>query len=226
MKKLVKSISLVLALVLCFSAGVYAAGNTEVIQALMNYGIVIKFDGQTQNMYNANGKQVFPISYEGTTYVPIRAVSNMLGIDVEWDGPNNTVWLGKTGTAKNFIEMKPYAGVNGHVPASKGKKVSIGGKDYSEYIGFGGTMSGNTTKSYYNLEGKYETLKFDAYAPSSDWKLQLFGDNDELLETITVEGNDLPKTYTIDVSNVTQLTIQSSVYSYDRIGYIFNATIE
>ena len=76
------------------------------------------------------------------------------------------------------------------------------------------------------MEGKYNVLKFDAYAPSSDWKLQLFGDNDELLETITVEGNDLPKTYIIDVSNVTQLTIQSSVYSYDRIGYIFNATIE
>ncbi len=216
-KRILSIICLMAIMVSCFAAGVYGANNIEEIKAYLNYGITIKFDGQTQNMYNANGKQVFPISYEGTTYVPIRAVSGILGVDVDWDGATNTVLLGKTGTAKNFIEMKPYEkeGSYNHYTADKGKREVIAGKEYSEYIYVCG-------EGYYNLEGKYNVLKFDAYTPYNDLTLSFYGDNDELISSIVIKEKELPKTYKINVTNVTQLKIKNN----NSLGYMFNATIE
>ncbi len=83
------------AIMLSFCLGAAATGNLQEIKAFLNYGITVKLDGEEQIMHDVNGKRVYPITYEGTTYVPVRAVSNMLGIDVNWDGTTNTVLLGE-----------------------------------------------------------------------------------------------------------------------------------
>ncbi len=83
--------------------GAFAAGGLQQIKAYINRDITIKLDGQVKTMADEQGARVYPISYDGTTYVPIRAVSSMLGIDVAWDQASYSVLLGKTGTAKDFI---------------------------------------------------------------------------------------------------------------------------
>jgi len=219
-RKIMSIICLMAIMVSCFAAGVYGANNIEEIKAYLNYGITIKFDGQTKNMYNANGKQVFPISYEGTTYVPIRAVSGILGVDVDWDGATNTVLLGKTGTAKNFIEMEPYATLKfSRCLPKDNKRQEIAGKEYSEYIRFDTGMYDGY--AYYDLGGKYNVLKFDAYS-GSNASFNFIGDNEELISTINIKAHELPRTHKINITNVTQLKIQA----LDNQFYIFNATIE
>ena len=82
---------------LVLGAGACVAANAlnEEIVALKSYEVNIKYNGEIQTMYDANGKQVFPIMYEGTTYVPVRAVSNIFGVAVDWDGETQTVLLGE-----------------------------------------------------------------------------------------------------------------------------------
>ena len=92
-KKVISVTCLVVLIISCLSMGIYAIEKTEVIQALKNYGITIKLDGQIKNLYDVNGTQIYPISYNGSTYVPIRAVSNLLGVNVDWDSENNSVLL-------------------------------------------------------------------------------------------------------------------------------------
>lgn len=94
MKKL-RVILLACVIFVSFCAGALAVGNLEEIKAFLNYGITVKLDGEEQIMYDGVGNRVYPITYNGTTYVPIRAVSNMLDIDVNWDGATNTVLLGE-----------------------------------------------------------------------------------------------------------------------------------
>ena len=94
MKKL-RVILLACVILVSFCAGALAVGNLEEIKAFLNYGITVKLDGEEQIMYDGVGNRVYPITYNGTTYVPIRAVSNMLDIDVNWDGATNTVLLGE-----------------------------------------------------------------------------------------------------------------------------------
>ena len=221
-KKTVSILCGALVAISCFSLGTFASSTLQEIKAYLNHGITVKLDGQEQIMYNANNERVYPISYEGTTYVPIRAVSNMLGVDVEWDGRNNAVLLGETGEAKDFIEdFKPYIAPSGaRTTISETQPTNIAGKQYSSYLR---TTAEKKNALHYNLEGKYSTLTFDAYSESSDTTLQFYGDNDELLASIDIIGGNLPETHIVDVSNVSQLIILDT---RQWEAYIFNATIE
>ena len=71
----------------------YAANTTTLYNVLLE-GVKIVVDGQKINPTDANGNTVEPIIYNGTTYLPVRAVANAIGKAVYWDGPNYTVYLG------------------------------------------------------------------------------------------------------------------------------------
>ncbi len=74
--------------------GVVFAANTTTLYDVIANGIKIVIDGQQLNPTDANGNKVEPIIYNGTTYLPVRAVANAIGKAVYWDGPNYTVYLG------------------------------------------------------------------------------------------------------------------------------------
>ena len=69
-------------------------GNSQTVTALMNRQMSITYNGATQSFTDVNGKAVYPISYNGTTYLPVRAVSGLLNLPVSFDGKTNTVILG------------------------------------------------------------------------------------------------------------------------------------
>ena len=56
-------------------------------QAALDYNnIKISLNGQTITPKDANGNTVEPFAISGTTYLPVRAVGEALGLDVDWDG--------------------------------------------------------------------------------------------------------------------------------------------
>jgi len=84
---------LMLVCVAALSITAVAAAATTV-QATLSPDITVNYNGEVQKMEDANGAEVYPLVYNGTTYVPIRAVSNMLAVPVDWDGSTRTVLLG------------------------------------------------------------------------------------------------------------------------------------
>ena len=101
MKSGKRFVSLVLALVMICSLMVNAsaAETQEEIKAQLSYDITVSYNGETQALTDAAGNIVYPISYNGTTYLPVRAVSYVLGIAVDWDGATQTVLLSDGETA-------------------------------------------------------------------------------------------------------------------------------
>ena len=95
-RKGLRALAITLLIVCVFSVGVFAGDSMEEIKAFLNYGITIEYNDVDQVMTDANGNRVYPITYNGTTYLPVRAVSNMLGVKVEWDGATNHVLLGNS----------------------------------------------------------------------------------------------------------------------------------
>lgn len=93
-KKTVKSYLLGFLSATVLASGVTYAANTTTLYDVITNGIKIVIDGQKINPTDANGNRVEPIIYNGTTYLPVRAVANALGKAVYWDGPNYTVYLG------------------------------------------------------------------------------------------------------------------------------------
>lgn len=58
--------------------------------------ICVEMNGVRQVFKDANGQTVYPIIYNGTTYLPVRAVSAIMREPVEWDGGSKSVYIGKT----------------------------------------------------------------------------------------------------------------------------------
>lgn len=94
-KKILAALCAVALVVSCMAIGAVAATSSQTIQALLSFGTPIKYNGQVQTFKDANGKQVFPILYEGTTYLPVRAVCGMVGVAVDYDAATSTVILGE-----------------------------------------------------------------------------------------------------------------------------------
>lgn len=62
-------------------------------------GIRVYLDGQLLEPKDANGKPVDVFLYNGTTYLPVRAISEALGLTVTWDAPSKSVLINQPGTA-------------------------------------------------------------------------------------------------------------------------------
>lgn len=65
--------------------------------------IKISVNGQQFTPKDANGNIVEPFAVGGTTYLPVRAVGDALGLSVSWDGNTGTVTLDSLGgSAQNL----------------------------------------------------------------------------------------------------------------------------
>lgn len=72
---------------------VFAEEISKTINAVyMNVKLVV--DGVQIEPKDANGSYVEPFIYNGTTYLPVRAVGEAFGKDVSWDGDTATVYIG------------------------------------------------------------------------------------------------------------------------------------
>ena len=74
-----------------FTLTTYAAN--EQVTATLSKKISIIYNNEMKEFSDVNGKKVYPILYQGTTYLPVRAISALFGISVKWDGENNKIYL-------------------------------------------------------------------------------------------------------------------------------------
>ena len=86
--------------------------SSGAIQKLLHYNdIKITMNGNEIRPADANGNYVEPFIIDGTTYLPVRAVSNALGLYVDWDANTNTVKLSETPfapEAENMTEVEAF----------------------------------------------------------------------------------------------------------------------
>ena len=81
--------------VLTMGAG--AAGTN--VTAQLSPDITVVVDGAVRTFYNAGGEEVHPIAYNGTTYLPIRAIGELMDKNVNWDQSSLTVSISGARTA-------------------------------------------------------------------------------------------------------------------------------
>ena len=84
------------ALALCLTAGAGAVSQADV---QLRPDMTILIDGKEQTFYNAEGQEVQPILCDGTTYLPVRAIGEIMGKNVDWNQDTLTVTLSGRRTA-------------------------------------------------------------------------------------------------------------------------------
>lgn len=110
---------------------------STVRQLNANYsGIKITLDGAEIIPTDANGATVEPFTVDGTTYLPVRAIANALGLAVEWDGTTQTVKLTKpvpqTETKVVYEDDRVTISFSGCIDRNKTDSYSIGFENFSE----------------------------------------------------------------------------------------------
>lgn len=122
-----KVLAVVLSLVI-FAGGVYASDVIKNIQASLREDISIELNGTHLQLKDAKGNPVAPISYNGTTYLPVRAVAENLNLDVQWVGETKTVKLTQKSTTPTTVINKNTTIINNNAPQNgkiKGNKNSM-----------------------------------------------------------------------------------------------------
>lgn len=198
-----------------------AAGGMRQLTVTEDTGISVTLNGEKQELKDANGNPVYTMVHEGTTYLPVRAVCGLAGLEVNWNDETRTVELGKSvesddvsGEIGNTFAVKPedwqfgYANSNVSFVTADPDMCTVAGQKYDWSIVSKGLYSsaGLHFGSLQNMnEAKY--LHFKVMCPSDNVTIRLFSDSERktmCLREFTACANDVIE-MDIDVKNATEL---------------------
>jgi uncharacterized protein YabE (DUF348 family) len=87
--------------IMLLSAFTVFADNKN-IEAFYN-NIKLAIDGKAVELKDTKGKAIEPFIYEGTTYLPVRAIAEALGMEVKFNETTNTVELDNKKEVNNVV---------------------------------------------------------------------------------------------------------------------------
>lgn len=189
-----------------------AAAVTKQISATYS-GIQIVVDGVKVTPKDANGKTVEPFIFEGTTYLPVRAMGEAVGKQVTWDGASQTVYLGKApGATQELTDVCPPYDKTG-VDVYEGDPKSsfeIMGQKYVKGLKFDDRLRSH---ALCNLNGQYNSLSFDAGhvdktgGDGHPKMLYIYADG-QVIKELTLDSQGPIQHVDLNVSGVLQLKFE------------------
>lgn len=194
-------------LLMSTSAGVYAGSNLQQIKAYLNLSMKFQVNGKPFQPQNDKGAVMAPISYNGSTYLPVRAMSKALGVAIEYDNKTNTIFLGEKGVGVSIAD-----GFDSNFRTKDPQLTSYNGKDYKDV--FFNNADGNRSSGFMLYpKGKYQKLYLQVAAVGKDIE-EFFvqdSDTDAKLEIDTIDVAEGLKTFEIDISGVETLFVHSNL---------------
>lgn len=110
------TVAILLAVAMIIGQGSFAFGESVTLPSpskVLAYhkpNVTILYNDQELGFTDVNGTAVYPIIYGGTTYIPVRGVSRLMGENIEWEPMNQIVFIGKT-------ISQPYKGTGSNMEA-------------------------------------------------------------------------------------------------------------
>ena len=210
------------------------ASTIKTIEA--NYmDIKLVVDGVPITPKDAAGNVVEPFAFEGTTYLPVRAVGEALGKDVKWEGETKTVYVGEIpGKINYLVDVCPPYETDSYSEyhSSQAQFFEMGGKDYSNGFTLNGYPYRNDKGGFalINLNGEYSTLEFEVgHVDGSDMydgTLQFYLDG-EFLQEIEVKAEGSVQKASVPLKHALQLKVVfTDPHYYSTYCGIANAILE
>lgn len=209
------------ALVVGMAGTAFAASRLETKELYYN-DIKILLNGKELRPTDANGSAVEPFVIDGTTYLPVRAVGEAMGLNVDWDGKTQTVVLGQSaekGTPAAWLgEMTTFTG-----SASEDKVEKAGQYDGRFTANDGSTYDRRyyTDTASYLLKGQYSQFTGTYYLPEdrkntgSHSRFLVYLDDELEYTSDTMAAGELPSDFKINVKGAYKMEIVFQ-YGYEN----------
>ena len=173
---------------------------------------------------------VEPFSYEGTTYLPVRAAVDAItggNKSVDWDQDTHTIYIGGK-PAQEIVDMStmqtyPYNGI-GFRAGDKQFGVRQQTITPFNYLRVG------TESAKFLLGGSYATFQCTIAVPDSaqntdQWVIFKDADSKTELKRIDVKRGDTPVEVSLDVAGVDKLLIELGSHGTSSGSLVYNATL-
>lgn len=178
-------------------------------------GIKVYWEGVEKILRDTKGEKVEPIIYNGTTYVPLRAMSNLMGKDVDWNQSEKAVYVGKKPTAKTYSLADMEKNINGS--GNYYKTTSFYLKNQEISITDGAIKQSGTWKTTYVLDNKFSSFRGKMVMPYTTvgsegeatvvfYSVENDGTANEI-ETYRLKKTEDPIEFEVDLRGVTNLRI-------------------
>ncbi|MBB6637826.1 hypothetical protein [Cohnella thailandensis] len=118
MKKSVFGV-VVLGMTVAWAGGVYAGSNLQKITAYLNGNLDIQVNGTHFTAKDGNGNKLSPITYENTTYLPVRAVADAVNVPIVYDASKQQIRIGTGTTAPSTGDLSDISYTAAQVKAIK-----------------------------------------------------------------------------------------------------------
>lgn len=205
---------LTMLLLVSLSVPALAAAVTKSIE--VRSGVRVFIDDRELIPKDANGNPVEVFVYNGTTYLPARAVSEAFGKPIQWEGSVQGIYIGKhsSSTPAAYLSQLDYFNRNRNWSFDKISKDNLGnehlhsiGAEYSSYGNGNRFVTYKLNGQYSRLTGLYYQLYSSRDSNGKPTILVISGDGKELWRGSVASGVD-PVAFDIDISGVLELTLE------------------
>ncbi|REJ17990.1 MAG: hypothetical protein C6W59_06415 [Paenibacillaceae bacterium] len=192
-----------------FSLSLTAAGDAllQAVRAYLNKEIGIVLNGGPWDM-NVAGEKLYPLTYEGRTYLPVRAVAEALSVPIVYDAAGKKIYIGEK-TDKVPIITETYRPVSARIVSDASQRL-IDGTDHGTVALFEKVIYSN---SYIQLEpdAKYSKLVLYVDVDGDDVDLRIVNRNDPMgtviLQSVVVTEADGLKEIEVDITGIRTLSV-------------------
>jgi len=158
-------------------------------------------------------------SYNGTTYLPARAVSIAVGKPISWDGKTQSVYIGKHDSqmpVAMLIDLEYFDRDGNEFKKLQNAKDNLG-NEYTDGITVyekNGTGNAGSSWEEYKTNGMYKKLKgkiilnYDKRDSSSVGRFKVYGDDLLLYNSPEITKGVEPVDFDIDLEGVLKLKVE------------------
>lgn len=206
-KKCVLALIVAVAVMAGFTLGAGSANVRQTITATLRPDLNIEVNGEKQALKDSAGNPIYPILYNNSTYVPFRAIGDLLGVTVDWDQatqtakyitekdpePAETPQPDKPAAGWDLIDKCDFrnrleGGVGYYyfscvdvVKSDKNQKIRLGSDSVDHWLRFTGRKTNADGKEFY-----HSYIGFDLSGEYDTLTLKAYADYDT---TVTVYNN-------------------------------------
>lgn len=116
------------AVAVCAASAVIGASTSSLIkniQCQLRPDFTVVIDGVEQTFKDADGNVVYPVLYDGTTYLPVRAIGELMNKTVYWYEDEKKIELKSEGSTVTDADVIVPSGGSGTQPSSESVSVSL-----------------------------------------------------------------------------------------------------
>jgi len=220
LKKHLKKVGVLLISLSLLISTSYAASLKKTIDIYYD-NIKIYVNNSLIDPKDGTGKPVEPFIYEGTTYLPVRAVAEALDKEVIWDGNTKSVYLNdKKVVDQSMVWLNDLEYFNLQVESPANKWIKLENDSFKDATGNFCSRAIQATiwldwlyadylvnKNYSRISGKF-ALSFESRSTKHKANLKFYGDNKLLYTSPEMTGGVLPIDFDVDISGVEKLRIE------------------